>query len=662
MQREDDITPAEMEAFLAEAYDGLDLLDRGIVRLEQEETNDDLLQEIFRAVHTLKGSASMLGLSDIAQLAHAMEDVLDAFRSDAVAMSQGIVDALLQGLDTVRSICGDVEQQRYQPQDVGVFVNALRACLSPDDPGAEPGEDEAPWGISVELGKELMDKALATKKPVYAVRMRLTADPAWRAVRAFQVAGELASAGDVLWLHPTLEEIERQNVGPWVDALIATEEPLDSLRSRLAELPDTIADAVEPCRPGMQITEQRDGTRSTATMRVGVDQLDALMNTISELVVDRSRMTTIVAALGAREVGGEATRDLADVSGHISRVVDDLDAHMMALRMVPIGRMFVGFPRLVRDLAGRTGKSVRLLLEGQETEIDRSVVERVREPVLHLLRNAVDHGIERPEERAVNDKPAIGTVKLVARDEPGYISVTVQDDGIGIDAATVRRRASGLGIASDEEIERMHDDGALELVFHPGFSTAGAITDVSGRGVGLDAVRRTLAEIGGSVTIRSTPGHGASFILRLPNTLSTVGALIADVGGTIYGMRLSHVEQTLRLEMGSIHQIAQTPVLRTPEGPIPLLQLAGGDFSTAGGAGVAGQFAVVTKAENQRVAIAVDRLIGQQEVVLKPLGRHFHAATAVAGACILGDGGVALILDIPALARSAAVIAQASRL
>jgi len=422
-------------------------------------------------------------------------------------------------------------------------------------------------------------------------------------------------------------------------------------------------------------------------VRIDVERLDRLMNTIGELVIDRTRILQIGKMLESRYKEDDLVHALGETSSHVVKVVDDLQEEIMKARMLPIGTVFSGFPRMVRDLAQKMGKKVDFSISGQETEIDRTVIERIRDPLVHMLRNSVDHGMETPEQRRAAGKPESGSIRLAAFQEHGYIVITVEDDGRGIDAKKVRQSAIKKGILTAEAAARLTESESLDLIFLPGFSTAEKTTDVSGRGVGMDIVKTNIESINGFVNLETEVGQGTKFILRLPLTLATIQALLFRVGQTIYAVPLVYVLEAVKAEPAEISSIQGKEVIRVRDAIVPLLRLRAAFLKDAQESVVdnesrpatpvqtASQVVVVRLGE-RFVGLAVDALMELQEVMVKSLGNYLGQVKGVAGVSILGDGQVVLILDVPTLintylarggslnraqANSAAVGARADR-
>jgi two-component system chemotaxis sensor kinase CheA len=407
--------------------------------------------------------------------------------------------------------------------------------------------------------------------------------------------------------------------------------------------------------PTDQREDQRERERGkagvgTRMVRVDIGRLDEMMNLVGELVIDRGRLAQVLRELSGRLSGDPALDSLAEIAQHLGRVSDDLQEQVMLARLLPIENVFNRFPRMVRDLARKSGKQVRFIVEGEQTGLDRSVIDEIGDPLLHLLRNAVDHGVEPPAERRAAGKSPEATVRLAARHEENHIVIEVADDGRGIDPRRVRESAVRKGLLSPEAAARLSDEEAINLIFAPGFSTAERVTDVSGRGVGMDVVRTNIEKIGGSVRVQTQVGAGTTFVITLPLTLAIIRALLVRVGEAVFTIPLSSVQETLRVRTDAIRTVHQREVVLIRGQALPLVRLAdlfGGRGRSAEPAASDGRYVVVVRSGRTELGLVVDRLIGEQEVVIKSIGGVLGEVDGIAGATILGDGRVSMIVDVP---------------
>lgn len=652
-----EVTAEDLKVFLQEADEQLQLLDEHIVRLEKEADDAGLLQEIFRAAHTLKGSSGMIGFDEMAELTHAMEDVLDRLRKGTLTVTPQVVDALLQGLDGLKEIRENLGSEDGEAPDIHPLVAALRAVAEEE---AGSVSTELPRARTLEEAVAAEPAAAAKLQPaaeaglsLFRVVVEIDEGTQWTAVRLLQILTELSGQGEVIVSVPSQQEIEEGKAGAELQAIIASPGTADQLRPSIESVADVRSVTVEPWRR-LEGTGIAQRTGASQTVRIDVDRLDTLANLVGELVIDRNRIRQIASTLHPRYEGDDLMTSLAETSMHVAKVVDELSDSIMQVRMLPIGTLFSKFPRLVRDLARSTGKSVNFVLEGEETEIDRSVVEKIKDPLIHLIRNAVDHAIEPPERRRERGKPEAGLVRLSAHHEHGHIVMTVADDGRGIDPDLIRESAVRKGIISGEAGEGMSGAESLDLVFAAGVSTATDTTEVSGRGVGLDVVRREIEALNGLVEIDTSIGIGTTFTLRLPLTLATFRGLLMESAKTTYAVPLGYVQETLRPEPGSIRTVMGRRVLNLRGDIMPLLRLheicrTGPENGRQG----SDAFVVVVKAGDRPLGLSVDALVEQQEIVVKSLGGPVRKANGIAGASILGDGQVVLILDVLSLVKTA---------
>ena len=684
-----DIDPEELKVFLQEVDEQLQLLDKDIILLEKEPNDVDLIQEIFRAAHTLKGSSGMLGFQKMAGLTHVMEDTLDRIHSGKLAVTAELIDSLLLSLDALKAMTAGLESGEESTYDIQPLVVSLREAAGVEA-GVAGGDDAKPRGsIAALVAKDAaatkrIDAALAEELNVHVIAISINKETDWAAVRCLQSLNELSTLGDVIFSSPSQEEIEQEKADSCLDVVLIGGDDPDALRHVVSSIDDienvtveSWADASQrkadagpadgkdqraidlgPEARGKEPREQLEiagqKIETLQSIRVDINRLDALMNLVGELVIDRTRIAQLSKVLKVQYRDDEQIEALSQTCQHIEKIVDELNEGMMGVRMLPIGTLFSKFPRLVRDVARATGKAVDLVTEGEDTEIDRSVIEKIKDPLVHMLRNAVDHGIESPKEREAAGKPTPAKVYLFAHHEQGNIILTLQDDGKGIDPEVMRATAIERGILTADVAEQLSDAEAIDLIFEPGFSTAEKTTNVSGRGVGMDVVRSGVAAVNGLVKVSSEVGKGTTFTLELPLTLATFRSLLVESGNGLYAFPLSYVQETVRLDPEAVETIVGAEVLRLRGDVLPLLRLD--DVcrnNSANGDDARDQFVVTVKAGDRPVAISVDALREQQEIVVKSLGSYIGQADNIAGASILGNGQVVLILDVANLVKEA---------
>ncbi|MEE8318140.1 MAG: chemotaxis protein CheA [Dehalococcoidales bacterium] len=682
MELDASLTEEELKVFLMEADEQIQLLDEEIVRLEKEGEDPDILQEIFRAAHTLKGSSAMVGHQRMADLTHVMESLLDKLRKGELQVSTEIIDALLYSLDALKILKDEIVNLQESDLDIDSVVEKLKEAAGADDsPVSAGGAAILTLSEADSIG---LQTALAKGLNGYKIKVSVDKNSDWAAARCFQVITELNQSGEIICSSPSADDIEEEKIDFEFELLFASLEDKDTLQgiiTSIAEIDNVeIAfftpeeSAVTDKKQAQSSPEAGDRPTKTAdkkatekkgiasqenvqsfqSVRIDVNVLDNLMNIVEELVIDRSMIGRVWKILESRHPNDEDVQKLGETSNHIIKVINELQENIMQVRMVPIGTIFSRFPRLVRDLAQSQKKKLDFIIEGEKTELDRSIIEQVRDPLIHLLRNAVDHGVESPDERKAADKPETATVRLSAYHEQSHIVITLEDDGSGIDAGKVKDGAVRKGLISTEAAGVMTEAEVINLIFAAGMSTTEKATEVSGRGVGLDIVRSNVENLGGSVSLSTEVGVGTKFTIRLPLTVAIIQGLLVSSCGVTYAIPLSSVTETLLVEPSAIQTIGRKEIFRSREDLIPLWRLnATLDGKRNGNPYGDTSLVVVVKAGDWLVGIVVDTLMEQQEIVVKSIGDYLGDIEGIAGATILGDGQVALILDIASLARMA---------
>lgn len=663
--------------FLEEAEEELQILDEGFLLLEREGDNPELLNRVFRAVHTLKGSAATMGYERLATLAHEVESILDAIRQGKERVSRELVDLLLNCLDALRSLKEEAREGQ-EKTEIEPLVFKLRTFGFPALPrSSEEKVEPVVFNATEEM---VIQEVQAQGYHVWQVRVILSEDCLMKGVRAFLVFKNLEESGEIIKAIPPVEEIEAEKFGDTFELFLVTKEDAQGIQDRLNKvseiaavevlpvtlpfpsekakaapfLPEGVSSPEEELFPKASIDDQSFFAKKTSqTVRVDVQRLDNFLNLVGELVIDRGRLATIGDEL-RRRLGTEALVDgLEEVTVHIGRITGELQEEIMKARMFPIDRLFNRFPRMVRDLAAKAGKEVKLLMEGRETELDRLIIEEISDPLIHLLRNGIDHGIEPPEQRKSLGKPLPGSIRLKASHEENQIVITVEDDGQGMDPELLRRAAVERKFLSPEAAARLSEKEALNLIFLPGFSTSSKVSDVSGRGVGMDIVRSHLERINGKIEIETKKGEGSRFIIRLPLTLAINRSLLVEVGAQVLAFPLTSVVEVLNISSEEIQRVQNQEVISLRGRVLPLLPLA--RVLGMPSAGEKGEVipVVVVRTSEQDLGFTVDNLIGEQEIVIKSLGEYLGQIPGITGATILGNGQVALILDILGLVAGA---------
>jgi two-component system chemotaxis sensor kinase CheA len=628
--------------FLAEAREHLQELNLAIVRIEEQPDDRETVDEIFRIAHSFKGMSATMGFAQIAALTHEMENVLELLRQRRGGLPHESVDVLLACLDALEAAVDSIETDGAEKLDAAPLMARLQELVregevGPTDdaePEPKPEEEELPDGPLVHLVVQLRDDALMPP------------------VRAYQVLAALGEHGLVVRSVPREDEVDGFD-GRTVQAWVQTEHELEALQRSVLGVTDVASvtgseneaplgeavEAAEPVESAGPVASAAHAKKAAATVRVDAERLDQLMHLMGELVVHRTHVESLAARAELPELH-QAMQDLTRSSQALQHMV-------MQVRMIPVEAVLLRFPRLVRDLSSKLGKQVELVLEGQDTELDRTVVEALGDPIVHLVRNSLDHGLESPAEREAAGKPATGTLEISARHAGGNVVISVRDDGRGIDPARVAAKAVERGLLSAEAAEAIDTGRAIELLFAPGFSTAEQTSDISGRGVGMDAVRSSIRELGGEVLLSSEHGAGTTAQIRLPLTLAIMAALLVESNGIPFAIPLDRIERTVRLADHTVRSVAGRSVLVLRDGVLPLLDAAQSlGYRRADDA----THAVVVRGAERRFALAVEHLVGQRELVTRPLPPELGDAAALSGGAVLSNGEIALIVDCDAVA------------
>jgi len=655
-------TSEYMPMFVAETREHLEQLNLAIVRLEENPKDRPTVEEIFRIAHSLKGMSATMGFGAVATLTHEMEDVFELLRQRTNGLPVEAIDTVFACLDALSAAVESIETDGQEALDPAPLVTRLRSLVRP----RTPEQEMARVGIADPLDHAAVIAAQEAGARVLRVRVTLAETVLMPAVRAHMVLAALTDHGEILASSPPPDAVE-QFEGRQIDAWIASDHEDQAIAANVRAVsevftveigtvdaaPKPAPEPVAPAAPEPAAAEKPAQapikTTQTRTVRVDAERLDALMHSMGELVIHRTAVEALTANL---EIAG-----LQQAVQELTRSSQALQAMVMQVRMIPVDVVFLRFPRLIRDLSTKLGKEVKLVLVGSETELDRTVVDALGDPLVHLVRNAIDHGLERPDDRLAAGKPRQGTIEIAARHAGGSVVIEVRDDGAGIDPQAIARKALSLGMVDEESAATIDMRGAVELLFTSGFSTAETTNDISGRGVGMDAVRDKIRQLGGEVVIDSTPGAGTLAQIRLPLTLAIVSALQVDVSGVPFAIPLDRIERTLRLSEQTVRSVVGKPMLVLDDGVIPLhdgARVFRRDVESDH------QFVVIIRAQDRRLALAVDDLVGQRELVTRPLPEIVSDGEPVSGGAALADGRIALIVDCDALAAANSAAATIS--
>ncbi|MGN7470212.1 chemotaxis protein CheW [Brevibacillus sp. SAFN-007a] len=675
-----------LDMFIEESKEHLQAINANLLLLESDPGNIGHVKEIFRSAHTLKGMSATMGFEDMATLTHETENVLDLIRNQKLTITSDIMDVIFQSVDLIESMVIDITEGGDGSADVSVPVKKLRAIVA----GDYSAEQEVAAAATAVTEEKAIEPAQAAGTPVEAhelddyalmvlkqskelgnnlmwIKVTLNENCLLKAARAYMVFDQLESMGEVIKTKPSVEDIENERFEQSFEIAYITMQSAEKVRStilNISEIQDVSIDPIQLKKetpPAPVVTEAaapvekkapdnaqaataKKTTAGGKTIRVDIDRLDILMNLFSELVIDRGRLEQL-----AREIGKS---ELQETVEHMSRISGDLQNIILTMRMVPVEQVFNRFPRMIRDLQKDLHKKVNLEIIGAETELDRTVIDEIGDPLNHLLRNSLDHGIESPADRKKAGKPEEGTIVLRAFHSGNHVFIEVKDDGAGINKEKVLKKAIERGIVNPANADSLSDKQIHELLFAAGFSTAEVVSDISGRGVGLDVVKSKIESLGGSVGVESVPGQGTTFLIQLPLTLSIISAMLVQVKDEKYAVPLSSIIETAVFKKDQIMMAHRQKVIDFRGRVVPLVSLQDIFQVPDNGSEQDDEVAVVIVRKGEKMAgLVVDSFIGQQEIVLKSLGKYLVNVFAISGATILGDGQVALIIDCNALIK-----------
>jgi two-component system chemotaxis sensor kinase CheA len=645
----------DLELLLAEVGELLAATEENLVELEKSPDDTALIQEVFRVMHTIKGGAATLGLSEAVDVSHGMENVLDKIRSGERALTTDLMDVLFQAVDWLKEWKSALTKNEDVPSNTALVSKIQKVAsegVGSPQQGLSTSAAQTSLKIPAAVSKKL-ESVTGEGKVVHQLTVAFRPDTELLSVRCFQILTLIEEGAEVIASVPSLEDIENDKAGDTLVIFLVAEDGGAEAKS-IAEANQDVskvtvskyrtAKRAEPIKTAqeMPVVKRSDLGR---TVRVDVALLDFLMNMVGELVIDRTRLSQIATQLMRQSETASAGSELSSLAAHLQRTSTELQEGIMQARLLPMRSIFSKFPRMMRDLSQRCGKEIDFVMMGENTELDRTVLEAIDDPLIHILRNSVDHGIESPEVRVAAGKPAKGRVLLSAQHEENQVVVRVEDDGAGIDAEKVKRSAVKKGIITEEAAQKLSEKEAVELIFMPGFSTNDAATEVSGRGVGMDVVRSNLERVNGQVEIKTRLGQGTTTILRLPLTLAIMRALLVQCGDNVYAIPTSSVEEVLSMDGVATGSIKGRPAMNVRGKVVPLVSLEGA-LKDAMWEGNGYRYALLTRSNDQPLALGVDGLIGEEEVVVKEMGHMLSRLKGIAGATILAQGDPAIILDV----------------
>ncbi|MFF2089030.1 chemotaxis protein CheW [Paenibacillus sp. NPDC058174] len=687
---------AYLSMFIDESNDHLQALNENLLQLEGAPEDLTIVQSIFRSAHTLKGMSATMGYEDLASLTHEMENVLDLVRNSKLKMDSFIFDTLFKGLDALEAMVQDIVGGGTGKADVTAIVAVLQSIFKGDyksNAAAAPAASAAPAankpaakGLLDEFQTSILQQSIESGHLAYHITVSINEDCVLKAARAYMVFDLLERTGEIVKSEPSVQDLEQEKFDRSFVVFTISKLAQEELQQQITSISEietatvTLLDAeslqllhvaeaapVQEAAPAeakaepsadsaqkeasSQVSSARSQTAAASapaavsrTIRVDIDRLDTLMNLFSEMLIDRVRL---------EQLASEIKRsDLTETVEHMARVSSDLQNIVLKLRMVPVDTVFNRFPRMIRDLAKSLDKKIDLVITGADTELDRTVIDEIGDPLVHLLRNSVDHGIETIDKRIAAGKPETGTIHLRAFHSGNNVFIEVEEDGNGINRDRVLQIAIKNGVVTEAQAKSLTHDEIHMLIFAAGFSTADKISDISGRGVGLDVVRSKITSLGGNVTVESALGKGTKFSVQLPLTLSIISAMLIKLGSEKYAIPLSSIVETAIIKREQVLEVHGNKMIEFRNSVIPLISLSrvleSPDYDERDEAET--EIVVIRKGDKW-AAITVDEFIGQSEIVLKSLGKYLTNIEAVSGATILGDGQVALIIDPNALIK-----------
>lgn len=692
-----------LEIFIDESEEHLQTLSDCIMVLEKEPDNKDTINEVFRAAHSLKGMAGTMGFKRMQHLTHDMENVFQEVRSDHIKVTSGMIDLLFKCLDALEGYVDNIKSTSDEgTEDNEVIIKELNDFIAKADgeaeaenkevsevkeaaPAATQEEKEGQEKIELtEEEKKAIREAESNGQHIYAMTVRIQKDCLLKAARAFLVFKAVEDFGQILVYRPSSQDIEDEKFELDFSFFLASEEETDKIvaaakavseiekvdaeeihleeylkeaatqeeqqakeaATEQKEAPAEVPKAAEKKAPAAAAKKQTNAKPVTGrTVRVDIEKLDALMNQVSELIIAKNSLVSI----SSNESGEYQNQSFHEQIEYLERITTNLHESVMKVRMVPIESVVNKFPRMIRDLSRKLGKKMELYMTGEDTELDRTVVDQIGDPLQHLLRNSADHGLEDNATRIERGKPEVGSIFLKAFQEGNNVIIEVGDDGNGIDVAAVRDKAVERGVITAEQAENMSQKEIINLLFLPSFSMAKKITDISGRGVGLDVVKSNIEALGGDVEVRTKLGEGTTFIVRLPLTLAIIQALMVEIRDEKYAIALGSIANIESIPVNEIKYVQAQEVIHLRGAVIPLIRLDQVLDMEEKQEEPENLTVVIVKKGDSLAGLVVDNLIGQQEIVIKSLGKYITNNKIISGATILGDGEVALILDVNTL-------------
>ncbi len=671
--------------FIEESTEQLEVIEQEILKLEKDSENEEALEEVFRMAHSLKGSSSLMGLEKMTSLTHALENMLQKVKDREVVVTAEVIDVLFRSLDMLKvmknSVQGHNNNEEFDPEPLISQIEQLTNTLKPSKKAVRKKSGAAIEELKISKNdKSIIDDALRRGQHVYIIKVEIEEDVVMKSIKSFLMINNLKGIGQVLRVFPEdYETLPDTEFGNSLSIILISIEDTDTVKEQIelvSEIKSVKIDSyLDEIDQGDEAENQKGVGLKVAnnvkdnldfrqekrsTIRVDIRKLDKLMALAGELVIDKERLMQLGSKLRYKYSNDKDVQDLLAAMPHLDFIGDEIQESIMSVRMYTIESVFDRFPRMIRDLAHRSGKEINFTSEGKETELDRSIIEEIVDPVVHLLRNAVDHGIETKEERIEKGKSPIGNIRLEARQEENNVVIEITDDGRGIDLEVVKQKAIDKGFATQESLKDMSENEILEFIFKSGFTTSQIVSEISGRGVGMDVVKTNIQKLNGFIDISTQKDAGTKVTLKLPLTLAIIQALLIRQGRNKFAVPLTSVIETIRLSKNEvdalIRHVKDKDMFDWRDTVIPVIRLDR-YFDIPSSDTTDKYFAVILTFSDKRLCLLVEKLIGEQQIVIKTLGEYlgqgkiFGDIKGVSGATILGDGTFALILDIPGILK-----------
>ncbi len=658
-----------LSIFVEEAKEHLQSMNEVLLELEKDLSNSEYINEIFRVAHTIKGMSGTMGFHNMANLTHEMENLLDAARSHEIKLSQDVIDILFECFDELDNSVDNIIAEGTEGSNTNEeLIEKLSMILNREkdvDSSKSTNEDGHMQLDSYVL--DIVKKAEDENLKVYTIDFILSKSCMLKAARAFIIFNVLEEFGEVVFSNPSVEDIEDEKFEFEFSIILVTEKDKKFLSDEISQISEieefnistfNIDDysikeetkfTAKEVVPEIDQKEEEDISKKTSqahiakigkTVRVDINRLDNLMNLVSELIIIKTRMDDISESTDSE--------NMVETIEYLERITTNLHDAVMKVRMVPIERVFNRFPRLVRDLSRELNKEIKLEMSGEETEVDRTVIDEIGDPLIHLIRNSIDHGIELPADRLEKGKPEVGTVVLKSYADGNNVVIQVEDDGRGIDHDAIKKIAIDKGVITEREAENLSVEDSINLLFAAGFSTTKVVSDTSGRGVGLDVVKSKIESINGNIEVDSTLGKGSKFIIRIPLTLAIIQALLIKLEEEIYAIPLSSIIEITNIKKDIIRDVQGQEIILFRGKTLPIIRL-NEVFNVESDNDKEDLVVIIVKKGEKEAGLIVDDLIGQQEIVIKSLGKYLSSTKYLSGATILGNGSISLIIDVNSL-------------